>query len=248
MKSKQTGVTLIELVVAVLILSAALIPIGGLISKDTTNTARLSHSQYAMELARYTMDALLDAVDFDELLVGSPAVLTGASRDNFSSILFANSSGSCNGNIEFKGYLYNVSLKVIAIPDEDLGLTVYKNPPVGLFLQRDDNGEYNSKTVGSVKKTFFDIAIEKEQDSKMPSCFEDTTSIYRHDTWGEEEVGFDVGAYYEAQTPSFNRDNLMKGLILKISWNDKLPRQPLAKGTQCIDLVAHKARLKKNGS
>lgn len=233
MKNKSLGVTLIEIVVAVLILSVAVIPIAALIGRDTKDTVILSHSQFAMSLARTTMDAMLDGVDFDDLQIGDPAMLSGGATASFYlDMCFPNSSGNmCHGIVEHKGYQFDVYLRAQALDNSFIGLSAFKNPDINLFFQN----------ATSTNSAIQDAILEESKLRNKPSV-NTRKSIYADSSWARDlDEQFDVDEYMEAQ----NVDHLMKLLTLTITWNDKKPRNPLASGSTNITLVTHKARLKK---
>ena len=233
MKNKSLGVTLIEIVIAVLILSAAVIPIAALIGKDTKDTVVLSHSQFAMSLARTTMDAMLDGVDFDDLQIGNPAILSGGATASFYlDMCFPNStSNMCHGIVEHKGYQFDVALRVQALDNSFIGLSAFKNPDINLFFQ-------NATSTNSAIQD----AIKEESKTKNKPSYNTRLSVYSDKSWARDlDDQFDVNEYMEAQ----NVDHLMKMITLTITWNEKKPRDPLASGSTEITLVTHKARLKK---
>ena len=133
MKSKNSkGYSLVEIIIALLILTCAVIPLIGTITSDTKNAIVIANSEYAMQRARYILDTMLDSVEFDDVNSGDPAFLSGKSKDYFSLLMFPESDGKfCQGYFsDEKGQRYFASLKVVDIPDDDkiLKFECYENP------------------------------------------------------------------------------------------------------------------------
>ncbi len=238
MKSKnlKKAFSLVELIVALLILGVAVIPLIGTITSDTKNAVVIANNEFAMQKARYILDTMLDSVNFDDLNSGDPAKITGDSLQYYDSMFPESANtGICQGYItDSKGQRFFVYLRVEDIPDNKLNYKFYNTP---------QNIPNYTKTIGDKKYTAWELAEMTEYDeiykvAKNPSFAE--INFYDSDEWkNTTERTMMTDNFYKNQ----NLKTLMKTLILNIKWNDNDKKNPENDGFREFSLVTHKARL-----
>ncbi len=231
----KKGYSLIEIMIATLILAAAIIPISALITQDTGNSMVLANSIFAQQKARLILDTLLDQVDYDELQPGLPASLVGDAATRFGQQLFPGNAGNssqqfCEGVFENKGWRFQVTLQVKEIPDAQIGFSAYRNPDV--FATWSDPA---SQPQSLVQKA----ALEESGGS--PSYMQVHTPIYQHGEWALNTDAYTAADFNQAAaSPS-----LMKSLTLRIRWSNSIKADPLSEEkASVLWVVTHKARLK----
>lgn len=232
------GFSLLEVLIAVFILAVAIIPVVALISRDSINTVVLANSEFSQHYARTILETMLDQIDFDDLLIGSPAILTGESAKNYGARLFPSNEGNtgshlCEGiTTNNRGWQFHAYMEAHEIPDNQISFSSFKNPDI-FHSWVESTG--NSKS----------LAEKSSEMEKLgnPSYVQNMQSIYAHPQWGSTEENY--------TTKDFNQDKnitcLMKVLVLRIRWNNIQKSKPLEseKITE-LWLVTHKARLKKS--
>ncbi|MBR4570555.1 MAG: hypothetical protein IKO19_07830 [Candidatus Riflebacteria bacterium] len=220
--------SLIEIVLALLILVAAVLPIIGTISNDTKNALIIANNEYAMQKARYILDTVLDSVNFDELNSGSPAQLTGNSLKNLFSSLFPESgnTGNCEGTItDTKGQKFYVKLDVYDL--KDLTYSAYDVDSVQ-FIE--------TFATSSVRLDCEDQEVKKGNPSYPKFSFY-TDVLYTNPI----ELASTTSDFYKDE----NHTTLIKALILNIRWNDSVKNNPNAEGFREFKIATNKARLMK---
>lgn len=231
----KQGYSLLEIVVATLILAVAIIPISALISHDTGNSMVLANSIYAQQKARMILDTLLDQVDFDELEPGLPASLSGAAAGKFGQQLFPGNAGTaeqqlCEGTFENKGWKFQVTLQVKEIPDAQIGFSAYRNPDV--FATWNDPA---GQPMSLVQKS------TQEESIGNPSYMQVHTPIYQHGEWALNTDSYTAADFNQAAASPC----LMKSLILRVRWSNLQKSEPLSDDKAAVLwVVTHKARLK----
>lgn len=236
MKSKNSkGYSLVEIIIALLILTCAVIPLIGTITSDTKNAIVIANSEYAMQRARYILDTMLDSVEFDDLNSGDPAFLSGKSKDYFSLLMFPESDGKfCQGYFsDEKGQRYFASLKVVDIPDDDkiLKFECYENPDLISLLNNTSPTEVN----------YAQLASEKENALNPEPSFVESDIVYGNSNWAKNTITYHYNDFFQEN----KKKVLMKALFLKIKWNDNDKGNPEKEGYREFCLVTHKARLLK---
>jgi prepilin-type N-terminal cleavage/methylation domain-containing protein len=233
MNKQRFGFSLIEISFAMVILAIALLPIAGLITKDSKNSVIIANNIFAQQKARYILDTLLDQVAYEDLLIGSPGYLIGKSA-KLGQFLFPKNSGSsdkqiCEGKFENKGWVFNASLEVREIPASKISFSFFENPDV--------LGSWSNK--GSLSQSLIKKSEQVEANGR-PSYMQIHSSVYQHSDWGRKQVTFSYKDFYKSGNPV-----LMKALILRISWRS-LSKAVAGdnKKLSVLWLVTHKAWLK----
>ena len=233
--SNSKGYSLVEIIIALLILTGAVIPLIGTITSDTQNAIVIANSEFAMQKARYILDTMLDSVEFDDLNSGDPAFLTGKSKDYFSLLMFPESDGKyCQGYFnDEKGQRYFATLKVVDIPNDDkiLKFECYENPDLISLLNNTSPSEVN----------YAKLAEEAENPlNPVPSAV-DSNVVYGNTKWAKNTLTYHYKDFFQENKEQV----LMKALFLKIKWNDNNKNNPESDGSREFCLVTHKARLLK---
>ncbi len=235
MKSKNSslnkGYSLLEIILALLILAVSVIPIIGNISSDTQNAVSISNSEFAMQRARFILDTMLDSVNFDDLIVGNPAKLQGDSKNRFISSMFplSFSSGICQGTFtDQKGHTFFARLTVT--DNKNLSFSYFKTPNLVNFF----------KTVTSGKNLM--EWAEEDEKSFRPSYSK--INFYTNPIWTNASTVENCTA---RDVYNGGYSSLMNTLVLYIQWNDLNKNNPQVggNGNKEFYLVAHKARLLK---
>ena len=228
-KSLNKGYSLLEIVLALLILAVSIIPIIGNISSDTQNAVSISNSEFAMQRARFILDTMLDSVNFDDLVVGNPANLIGDSRTRFMASMFpaAGSSGRCQGTFtDQKGQSYFARLTVY--DNVNLSFSYLKTPNLVNFFKTNTGGR--------------NLMEWAEQDEKSFRPSYSRINFYTNSVWTGAST---VESCTAQDVYNGGYRSLMNTLVLYIQWNDLNKNNPQAggNGNKEFYLVAHKARL-----
>lgn len=242
MINKSRAFSLVEVIVATLILAIAFIPVSGLITSDSVATVAAARETHAHNVAAFIMNSLLDEVAFEDLLQGSPARIVGDSQQ-FLDRLFPDNSGECVGTfIADDGTHFNVSLRVVEHFDEDndsLSFSAFKNPD----FMTDWTNTTQLGSLESVAQMAHDDEVAGNPSYFRAPSDSGILGVYDHPDWAREE-----SKYFQNDFVLDDDDvSFIKTLILRVRWSNVDRTQPLSDNRpRVLWLMAHKANLRIN--
>ncbi len=154
---KKKAITLLEIIIAVTVMAIAMVPIFGMLSRQTVETDKNASQAYAINKASEVLNTLLDNVSFVAIREGNPGFirvddlqsidkykdeLTPSWAKQLSTHLFNNSTEESNGYrcrgivTDSRGVSYLVHLRV-----EDVPSTVRLNKPERIQIGKDYTGD-----------------------------------------------------------------------------------------------------------
>lgn len=136
---KKKAITFLEIIIAVTVMAVAMIPIFGMLSRQTVETDKNASQAFAINKAAQVLNTIIDSVSFVALRQGNPGYikvddlqgnprysqdlrLNQAWAKNMSTMLFNNSTADSNGFAcrgivtDSKGISYLIHLRVEDIP------------------------------------------------------------------------------------------------------------------------------------
>lgn len=231
-RTQVKGFTLLEVMVAMVILAIAILPIFGVMTQDLKETDVQVAQTFALDRARMVLSTILDGLPFSDLLPGNPAILQGGSIDS-AKILFPGCVTVAGGRAclgiasDSRGVHYQVYLRADPIEDTtsaitagELTFSVYKNPRV--------ERQANWQTIA------VNAATTQENTNNQPSILRKTTGLvspYRffgvagitQDFWGPEEEALNGEKKFDqrliTKPGGDGKFRLIVRLILEMSWN-----------------------------
>ncbi|MDN5280070.1 MAG: hypothetical protein PWR01_4035 [Clostridiales bacterium] len=256
----RVGITLIEVILAMLILATSLLPIFGLMTRTTKDSDATLTRAYAINYAKSVFSTVIDDIPFADIRHGSPAIIIGSSRNKakalFPDAVSASGGIACNGIVkDSRGIYYRVFLKSEAIMDETDGYTngefyfsYYPNPevesqPGWINLQINSHTSENTDNVPSM--------FSKTNPAGLKSPYRYFGDDVAAGRWGpaEEHAG-NIIHVDQREISQPNPDGsfyLMQRLILQIRWNmdSAYYKQPDAdKGRPVkLQIITYKANL-----
>jgi hypothetical protein len=227
--------------VAVFILGMAMIPIAGMVSRDSSVAVEMGMHGFAQEIARNVLNACLDEIPFEMLLTGSPGQISGSfpNATALADRLFPNggtvdANRLCDGYfVDRRGFRYQVTMEVRDITAQSF--SAFKNPDgfPGRFLQTTPAPNMAERATlaetGGVPSFFNDLS---------PSAC-GVVSVYQDPDWARTVVTKQAADFSLAASPVF-----LKTLILRVRWSYLEPNVPQsAKRPGVLWVVTHKGRL-----
>lgn len=254
------GVTLTEVMLAMVILASALIPVFGLLTKDVKDTDLLAANSFAVDRARFVLNTLLDNIPFSSLVPGNPAMLTGPNAATYSAMLFPGSvlaagGYACNGVAsDGRGIHYSIYLRSDAIEDRtadtqfgsELTFSFYPNP------RPEEQMRWASMSAqAAITEAAGQPSIYRKTGPTNPFS---VVSPYRYynisgaiNVWGPATSAIVIDQRRLAQPDALGRFYLMQRLVLQIRWNlasSEYQRPESDTGRpQRLHVVTYKAKL-----
>ncbi|HNW33427.1 MAG TPA: hypothetical protein PKM25_00710 [Candidatus Ozemobacteraceae bacterium] len=255
-----TGVTLTEVMLAMLVLATALIPVFGVLTRDVKDTDLLAANSFAIDRARFVLNSLLDNLPFSGLIPGNPAMITGPGAASFAAALFPGSvlaagGYSCNGIAsDGRGIQYSIYLRSDPIldgstaiqPGTELTFSFFQNP------RPEEQLGWASLTADAAHT----------ESLGQPSVYQKTgpgnplnvVSPYRYfgipgamHVWGPATTPVVVDQRRLARPDALGRYYLMQRLVLQIRWNLATSEYRRPESTvgrpQRLHVVTYKANL-----
>lgn len=256
----KSGMTLTEVMLAMIILASTLIPIFGLLTKDVKDTDLLAANSFAVDRARFVLNTLLDTVPFSALVPGNPAMLSGPQAASFAQMLFPGSvmaagGYTCNGiATDGRGIHYAIYLRSDPIEDTttatqfgtELTFSFYPNP-----RPEEQAGWASMTAAAAVTETGGQPSIYRTSGPTNPLG---VVSPYRYynrpgaiHVWGPATQPVVIDQRRLAQPDALGRFYLMQRLVLQIRWNlasSEYKRPDSNTGRpQRLHVVTYKAKL-----
>lgn len=213
-KNKR-GVTLIEIMTAILILAFAFLPIIGVIGQSSKDTDVSNSTVFAQTSARNILDTLLDEVPFNSIKATPTHIaqlqdFKDYKVDSFLSLIGSTDTSAQGEIFDERGNKYTVTIYVFPIPVEksenpnvntDLVFS-YRERPKYEDLDTANWYTYNTDEADA----FIRNGTDPYSDDMITTCATQTVGAYA------------LGAFENSDTEEYF---IMKKILLKLTWTNK---------------------------
>lgn len=239
---KSCGITLYEIMLALLILASTLIPIFGLLTQDLKGTDLFVAQNFAIDRARLVLNTILEDVKFSDLLPGNPAILIGQSATKWANILFPNAAAVGNGFVcnavvsDTRGIYYRIYLRsdpiVDTTPNDDTGdelyFSFYENPTPekqngwATIVSRAENAERRENRPSIYSKSGSDNPHQVVNHYRFINFADASAKLWGPAEEAKRGAPYRLGQSKLVRPRSDGRIYLMQRLVLQISWNQDM--------------------------
>lgn len=214
----RKGMTLMEIMVALLILAFAFLPIIGVIGTSTKDTDVANSYVYAQTTARNILDTLLDDVPFNSIREGTSSEDKVAKLydygtykvDSFLSMIGATTEEAKGEIVDERGTTYTIKIYCFPIPVTKGSGVDANNELLFSYLERP---KYEGTTTEDADK-FYTFKTDTESSFLKATSPDPYTMDVATATFG----AYDLGARPNASTSEYY---VMKKILFKMTWKSR---------------------------